>query len=507
MSRPLRLLFWACCAWAVAAMWLAPHLPQIDLPQHAGQTALLREFALGRTPWPGELRVNLLTPYLIGYGALLGLSFVMSIESAIALVYSITFVAFVAACMSLRRELDGDERLDWLILPGFFGLPWQWGFLTFLGALPIGVYFLTISYRYSAEPTLKRGLALVALGTALLFSHGLVFLYAVPMGLVIGAWTAASTRPVRWQALLPCVLLLAGFALYKVIVLDREMSMAPNSGLVIWGELRNRVRALLIHPTTYFVRGFYAAPLVSLLAYAAPWALGLRPRRPQAAIPFLWTLGMILFYPNYLWGATNFYDRFAVLLYPTYAVMFTRAPAEARAVTPRREHVVAALLVAAVALVLGRETLRNLSFARESRVVDELLARLPPERRVLYIPLDPASRATGLTLPYFHYPLWYEARRHGLVEFNFATLLPQIVRYRDFRRHVDPEASWNPAVRMRWSRFEHDGYDYVLVRSAEAPGASMLDANTCRLVPMDVVGEWRLYRNACMPEPLRSTSR
>src|SRR5436305_457355 len=82
------------------------------------------------------------------------------------------------------------------------------------------------------------------------------------------------------------VLLLAGFALYKVIVLDREMSMAPNSGLVIWGELRNRVRALLIHPTTYFVRGFYAAPLVSLLAYAAPWALGLRPRRPQAAIPF-----------------------------------------------------------------------------------------------------------------------------------------------------------------------------------------------------------------------------
>src|SRR5205085_6190864 len=84
MSRPLRLLFWACCAWAVAAMWLAPHLPQIDLPQHAGQTALLREFALGRTPWPGELRVNLLTPYLIVYGALLGLAFVMSIESAIA---------------------------------------------------------------------------------------------------------------------------------------------------------------------------------------------------------------------------------------------------------------------------------------------------------------------------------------------------------------------------------------------------------------------------------------
>jgi hypothetical protein len=208
---------------------------------------------------------------------------------------------------------------------------------------------------------------------------------------------------------------------------------------------------------------------------------------------------MMLVYPGYLWGATNFYDRFAVMLLPTYAVMFDRAAAgEPRAALPRAQPVMLLLFVA-VAVVLGRETMQNLAFARETRGIDALLARMPPNRRMLYVPVDKSSSAAGLQLPYVHYALWYQARHGGLVEFNFATLLPQIVRYRDFRRHVDPDWSWYPLQRMPWSRFQHDGYAYVLFRSVLPPGPAMLEADTCRLVPVDAVAEWWLYRNSCVP--------
>src|SRR5690348_4614739 len=104
MAAPWRALFWLCCAWAVASMWLAPHLPQIDLPQHAGQVALLHDLLSGRSAWTGELRLNLLTPYLLGYLSLLALSVAMPIESAIALLYSLFFVAFIAVCIGLRKR-------------------------------------------------------------------------------------------------------------------------------------------------------------------------------------------------------------------------------------------------------------------------------------------------------------------------------------------------------------------------------------------------------------------
>src|SRR5205823_1242002 len=130
------------------------------------------------------------------------------------------------------------------------------------------------------------------------------------------------------------------------------------------------------------------------------------------------------------------------------------------------------LLLVAVTLVLGRETMHNLSFANETRGIDALLARMPPKRKLLYVPVNPASSSTDLKLVYLHYALWYQARHGGLVEFNFATLLPQIVRYREFRRHVDPDASWHPLERMRWARFQDDDYAYVLFRSDSPPGTA-----------------------------------
>jgi hypothetical protein len=491
MAVPLRALYWLCCVWAVASMWLAPHLPQIDLPQHAGQVALLRDLLAGHSPWAGELRVNLLTPYLLGYLSLLALSWAMPIESAIALLYGLFFLAFVAICVGLRRRLGADRRLDWLFLPAFFGIPWHWGFLTFLLASVIGLWFLSLTYGFVERPSMRRAFGIVAVGVALLFSHGLVFLYAVPMGLLIVAVSIRGELRQRWLLLLaPFTLLLLGFALYKIAVIDPELKNAADSGKVVWGGWQSRLMALsgssLLRPLL--------ATVVAAISYAAPWAIGLRPRRSlRIAIPFLWTAALMVVYPEYVSGATNFYDRFSFLLLPLYAVMFGPAPARQRPAWLSAVHV-QLVLFGVCATVLGRETMHNMQFAREMHAVDRLLDAIEPGRKLLYVPV--AVNRADLPLSYLHYPLWYQARRGGFVEFNFASLLPQIVRFRDFKKHLGAEFSWNSSA-DDWKMFANAGYDYALFSTQEPLDPAVLASPTCRLDPVSAIPDWALFRIRC----------
>ena len=65
-------------------------------------------------------------------------------------------VFFVAAAVALRKDFDGDERLDWLLLPGYFGFAFQYGFYTFLVATPVGLLFLRLSRRFAGRASRRR---------------------------------------------------------------------------------------------------------------------------------------------------------------------------------------------------------------------------------------------------------------------------------------------------------------------------------------------------------------
>jgi hypothetical protein len=315
MSPTFRYAFWLCCAVGIATIWLAPHLPQTDLPQHAGQVTLLRDLASGESIWAADLRINPLTPYLLGYAALYALSSVLTIETGIAVLYSMAYLGFVAAFIALRRQVDADDRLDWFVLPVFFGLAWRWGFLTFLVAAPIGMCLLTAAFRFSGAMTLRRALLITFIGVGLLFSHGLVFIYGVSVGLLI---VLAGRQPLQQRLVdaFPFVLLLLGFIVYKITVLDPEMQKGTGSTAIEWGDLRRRLSALLVYPIAATVREFYAAPAISVACYAAPWVLGIKPRfRLSTAIPFAGTVLIILVLPTSVSDAGFFYDRFAPAAY------------------------------------------------------------------------------------------------------------------------------------------------------------------------------------------------
>src|ERR1051325_2681351 len=178
----LRVLFMLSVLWGALIFWLAPHPPMIDLPQHAAQVALLRDMLLGKSPWAEFFRINLLTPYIIGYGLALPLSFFMPIAAALKLLLSLAYIAFVAMCVKLSRHYGADARLDWLFLVSFFGFAYIWGFFTFLVAAPIALWFILLADRYAAHATFKRALGVTVAGLILLASHGLVFLFASVVG-------------------------------------------------------------------------------------------------------------------------------------------------------------------------------------------------------------------------------------------------------------------------------------------------------------------------------------
>jgi hypothetical protein len=141
-----------------------------DLPQHAAQVAVWHDLLMGTSKWEPMLYINYFTPYLIGYGLALMLSFILPVSAALKVVLALAFYGFVAACVALRGRLGGDRRLDWLFIPGFFGYAYSWGFYTFLVAAPFGILFILLAHRYANRPTAALGGSLFLANVALFFA-------------------------------------------------------------------------------------------------------------------------------------------------------------------------------------------------------------------------------------------------------------------------------------------------------------------------------------------------
>src|SRR5450759_1255464 len=110
-----------------AVFWIARRPPMGDLPQHAAQVVLLRDLWSSDPRWSSLVRVNYFTPYWVPVSLATILSAFMPIVTSLKVMLTASFFALVASSIALRRDLEGDSRLDWLLLPGFFGFAYQYG--------------------------------------------------------------------------------------------------------------------------------------------------------------------------------------------------------------------------------------------------------------------------------------------------------------------------------------------------------------------------------------------
>ena len=493
-----RWLFWLIAASGAASLWLAPHPPMIDLPQHAGQLALLRQLLTGDGRWAPLFQINPYTPYLIGLGLALPLTTVMPIAAAMKLMLSLAYLAFVAACVALRKHFGADVRLDALALCSFFGFAFHWGFFTFLTAAPLGLFFILLASRQAQRPAPGRAVGLALLGLLLLVSHGLVFLFswAAAAGvLLLGTGRIGAALKAGW----PLLVSLAGCVAYFFArgPAEAAFAVAPTVPGVMW-QLGIR------HEVFGYAFGLVHQPLsvaTAALMGLAPWLMGLRlNRRPAAWVPFALVAVVLCAVPSFLFETSFVYQRFALFLFPTYAWLFT-APAAAASTTPaaRASRWVPLALTACCAAVLAQNGWRTWRFGQEEADFRAVSATLEPGQRALALIFDPSSAAQGDGGVYVHHALWYQVEQQGLVDFNFAWVQPQIVRYRVAARPpVALDFAWRPQ-RFDWQRHRGEDYRYFFVRGGPAAPAALFPGAPCLPRLLAEQGRWQVYeRSSCL---------
>ena len=489
----MRIAFWLMVLWGAGIVWLAPHPPMIDLPQHAGQLALLKQILSGDTRWAGLFQINPLTPYLIGFGLTLPLTFVMPIVAAMKLMLSLAYLAFVGMCILLRRHFEADARLDWLFVCSFFGFAWHWGFFTFLTAAPLGLWFILLADKQAQSGSLRQGLGLLATGLVLLVSHGLVFLFSLSLGVVMLVLRNRQSLQLLRRAW-PHAGIVLGLLAYFIARGPTEavLALPPTVPSVMW-------QLGLRHEVLYYAFGLSWAPpfaLAALVMAAAPWLMGLRIERSRwpAIVPFgLLALGLT-FVPSFMFETSFVYQRFAILLFPAYAWMFA-APSSAQALqaTAWRGTAAVVLLALSCASVLGLNSIRNWNFGKESADFDLVASRIEPGQRALSLVFDRASPASGDIGTYVHYGAWYQAEHQGLIDFNFAWVPPQIVRYKlDARPPYAMGFAWRPE-RFDWGQHQADRYRYFLVRGEPANPSELFKGSTCAPKLAAQSGRWKAY--------------
>ncbi|MDD4914631.1 MAG: hypothetical protein PHW13_06300 [Methylococcales bacterium] len=485
-----RILFMLTAVYAAGVFWLAPRPPMADLPQLAVQAATLKDLMDGHSPWANVYTINLFTPYLTSYLAWLGLSHLFSVTVSAKILLSLGYLFFIYACIRLRKTLDGDERLDWLFIPGFFGICFKWGFFTFMLATPFCLLFIAYAKQFADTPSLRKGVHLLLTGILVFFSHGLAFWFALAVGLGFLLKRFELSKAFLWLCL-PYILLAVFFSLYIVSKsLEASESIAQNG--LYWGWYRGRLEQFLIYILGKEEDAIFLP--ITLLLFAFPFLLGSRLKLQwhDRQIPFIVLLLVWAVWPS--WGFLSgmdfafIYQRFALFTLPLYAMLFQPAtPAFGQIRT------LAALTAAMLAcwLFLGVQSVRMYRFADESADFDKLTAVAEPRHSALYLIFDAASPAAGNSVAYRHFPAWYQVQSQGNVEFNFAWYRNQVVIFRDNQNRAIPRYGSQPAA-FRWREDAGDSFYYFFIRG-ELP-ANFFAAASCPIRKIAESGAWALYR-------------
>ena len=485
-------------ALGVSVIWLPPRAPMVDLPQHAGQIALLRDLMLGRSPWAHEVRVNIFTPYLIGYGLALPLALVMPVAAAIKVALTAAYLAFALTCIGIRRELGAAPQLDAYFFISFFGFAYGWGMYTFLVAAPVGLGFVWLSIRYARRGGAGRGLWLAGLGLTLLFSHGLVFLWSCALGLGILLVNARSLKDAiarSWPFAIPLLMC----AVLFVVTRQREEA-GSISNQIAMGSLVARVHTILLGGLDDPAPRWMLLCCIALAAIPFAGRLKVDPGRTESLVIAAGVIGAIALMPSYAWSTGLLYPRFALFLSPAYAWLFSPATGARRHVTTTSDPLLGMVAIVIGALALFQHLADAMAFSRETKDFDAVIARAEPRSRALSLMLDPTSAARVNPEVYLHFPLWYQAEKQGFVDFNFAIFHPEVVRFARRPSPIDRYVSLGAGAGwFDWKLSHGSQYRYLFVRHTAPIPAGLFSGADCPPVQVAASGPWALYENRPCP--------
>jgi len=477
-------LFVAAVLLSIAPLWFGQNLPMVDMPQHAAQITALREIWAGNPSFTQLFQVNWFTPYLLGYMLLYAASLIMPVAVASQVIVSASLVAVPLLTGSLLRAAGADERWKWLSIPGAFSFAFYWGFLSFLVAVPFGLLFLIQAIRFADAPTVRKGLGVAAASLALFFCHIIVLGFASLMALGYIAGAHYRDRKALFFRALPYTAPLPVIAVWLFVTYSNEARVSSDP--VVFGPFIARVFALLLQPAgrdSFAPLCFLIVGSIALL----PWLMGSTlSRRPQRWLPFLLGLAVFMTAPHFVLSTAYFYQRLGVFLVPLWLLVWD-APT-----TPVRRPDWLAMPIVLVWMFLN--TGRFAAFARETESFDNVLAQMEPGGRVASLVYDKGSPLFALPV-YMHFPAWYQAKRAGVVDFNFADFYSLMVRYPATEgARISEQVTWYPQL-FDWNANGGAKYDYFIIK-ANGDISPQIFKEKLGSVQLVARSEWWwLYRN------------
>jgi hypothetical protein len=238
----------------------------------------------------------------------------------------------------------------------------------------------------------------------------------------------------------------------------------------------------------------------SVIALAVPFLLGSRLQRDKRALaPFVCLAIAWLIVPFAALKTDFLYSRFALFSLPFYTLMFRAPSAVGSASTARRVARAAGLAAMPIvcAVFLGVQATRMVRFGNESADFAALATAAQPSRRALALVFDPSSPAANNIYAYLNYAAWYQAERGGLVDFNFAAYISQMVRYKPEVLTSQPQLILAPR-HFDWTANHGSQYDYFFIRSPVALAPDLLANPECEVGLAASAGKWYLYqKRAC----------
>lgn len=473
--------FGVCSAATLFLLWSVKYLPMTDLPQHAAQIAIWRDFHEPRFGYDRIFELHYFTPYLLGYSAARAFATFLSIRVALKVVITLAVIATPLALDRVLRVVGTDPRFSLIGFPVALGYPFMWGFFNYVVAIPVGIFFLAYGLQYARGPTRARSVVLATFALVLFWAHGMVFLVCVG---AVSLAVLAAAGGVRAAVVRLLPIAAAGLVVVAWWMLVRERASSAVPTLLQYGWQR----LLLIAP---FSVGYGRDSFASAIGWTIFVLLGLAGMRPARKawrlLPLAWCLLLFMFLPRNAFGVAILYPRVAVFILPFVLVAFEQRKPILR---PALFNVI---LPALIVGWLGFQFVRFHAFDDDARGYDALLEKMEPGLRLRGLIFDNGTDVFGDGAPLLHHPVWYQAEKGGQVAFSFAQSSISLVSYRPASRpDVDAELDWRPDL-FDPNR-ETRQYDYFVVHAPEPIGHALFAGRPEGVAFGGRSGDWWVYR-------------
>ena len=517
-SLPAALLFGILFLTGIAGFWLTDRLPLVDMPQHAGQIAAVRDILLGQFKWSGIVETNWFTPYLVVPLVSAVLAMALPIPVVLSLALSLAYALYVGVALALRRQLNANPQFDFLILIGFFGFSYQWGFFIYLVAVPFGLLFMLMALGYARQPSRKAGLKLLCMGVFLFLLHGLVFLFAGLVGgmLLLRQHCPRSIKEMPSRALLawPYMVLAVLTVIYGLSLPEQPPKLMPT----IWDLGIERFVSLFyglaqdINPEMHLrnlvvVAGWPAyvrLAAVAILLIAVIGHIRFRKALESENGIFISVFLIVYFaYPSRFTAISFLFERHHIYLLP-FLTFLTFIPATSLQHSMQQRGRLTAVLFLSCAAYMGANIVSTLAFRDDDRFFSEATAPLEPGQRMMALIFDNSSYVGGARYVPFQYAVWYQSEKGGWVDFNFASNYQQVVRYPfGVNPTKDFYDGWEPSY-FDWKLAEGRNFRYFITRllpeQKEADITQLLANDECPIKLVSSAGAWRVYEQTnCLP--------